>query len=59
MAMQAHVVIEAGAWGQADAIKAQVKARLTDLFGIQHTTLELECAAHVCDGAQLIGHGGI
>lgn len=56
-AMQAHVVIKAGAWRQADAIKAAIKADLADQFGIKHSTLELECAAHVCEGAPLMGHG--
>lgn len=55
-ALQAHVVIAAGEWGQADAIKAQVKLSLAEQFDIQHTTLELECATHACDGAQVIGH---
>lgn len=55
-ALQAHIVIEAGAWGKADGIKAQIKAQLEDQFGIKHTTLEMECAAHVCDNAPLIGH---
>lgn len=55
-AMQAHIVIEAGSWGQADAIKAEIKAQLADQFGIQHSTLEMECAAHACDEAPLIGH---
>jgi cobalt-zinc-cadmium efflux system protein len=55
-ALQAHIVIKAGSWGQADAIKAQIKAQLEDQFGIKHTTLEMECTAHVCDDAPLIGH---
>lgn len=55
-AMQAHIVIEAGSWGKADAIKAEIKAQLADQFGIQHSTLEMECAAHACDEAPLIGH---
>lgn len=55
-AMQAHIVIKTGSWGQADSIKAQIKAQLADQFGIKHSTLEMECAAHVCDEAPLIGH---
>jgi cobalt-zinc-cadmium efflux system protein len=55
-AIQAHIVIKPGSWGQADAIKTQIKAQLADQFGIKHSTLEMECAAHVCDGAPLIGH---
>lgn len=56
-AVDAHVVIEDGAWARADAIKAAVKARLADEFNITHTTLELECARHACAGTQSIGHG--
>lgn len=55
-AMQAHIAIKAGSWGQADAIKAEIKAQLADQFGIKHSTLEMECAAHACDEAPLIGH---
>ncbi|MDQ7079144.1 MAG: cation diffusion facilitator family transporter [Paracoccaceae bacterium] len=56
-ALDAHVVISAGAWGRADAIKEQVKARLAEGFGIHHTTLELECANHVCDAPETFGRG--
>lgn len=48
-ALDAHVAIAEGRWSDADAIKAQVKATLSDQFGIEHTTLELECARHKCD----------
>ncbi len=47
-ALDAHVVVEAGRWSEADAIKARVKARLSERFGISQTTLELECARHAC-----------
>ncbi len=56
-ALQAHVILEEGAWGEADGIKAQVKQVLKSGFGIDHSTLELECAHHACDAPQLIGHG--
>jgi cobalt-zinc-cadmium efflux system protein len=55
-ALDAHVVIEDGAWSRADAIKANVKARLKEGFGIEHSTLELECAAHACDDHPVYGH---
>ncbi len=55
-ALDAHIVIAEGAWSDADAIKSQVKLVLQEDFGIGHTTLELECARHVCDDAQPIGH---
>lgn len=55
-AVDAHLVIEEGAWERADAIKADVKAQLGAEFGINHTTLELECARHACTAAKQIGH---
>ncbi len=55
-ALQAHMVIETGAWAEADAIKQTVKARLEEAHGLTHVTLEMECAAHVCSGVQRIGH---
>lgn len=54
-AFLAHVVIDAGAWGQADAIKTEVKARLHAAHGIEHVTLELECSAHICEHPRRIG----
>ncbi len=56
-ALDAHVVISEGAWGRADAIKEQVKARLAEGFDIHHTTLELECANHVCNAPETFGRG--
>ncbi|MBA3325348.1 MAG: cation transporter [Rhodobacteraceae bacterium] len=55
-AVDAHVVIDAGRWSEADAIKGRIKAALHDRFDIDHATLELECAAHACDDAPLFGH---
>ena len=54
-ALDAHLVIEAGRWSDADAIKQAVKDALRQEFGIGHTTLELECARHACVGAEVIG----
>lgn len=55
-ALDAHIVVEDGAWGKADAIKARAKAMLLKEFGIDHTTLEMECARHACQDARTIGH---
>ncbi|SFT49225.1 cation diffusion facilitator family transporter [Sedimentitalea nanhaiensis] len=55
-ALQAHVVVASTDWPGAEAIRSDLKARLARNFGIAHTTLELESAAHGCSGAQLIGH---
>ncbi|EAU43867.1 cation diffusion facilitator family transporter [Salipiger bermudensis] len=51
-ALQAHLVVREGAWGQADTIKASVKQRMKDRFGITHVVLELECARHACTTPQ-------
>lgn len=56
-AFDAHVVIDPGAWGDADAIKAAIKAKLADEFHVTSSTLELECAAHACVDAPEIGTG--
>jgi cobalt-zinc-cadmium efflux system protein len=47
-ALDAHVVIEERQCDQAGLIKAAVKLALQDQFGIDHTTLELECADSAC-----------
>ncbi|MDO6587277.1 cation diffusion facilitator family transporter [Salipiger sp. 1_MG-2023] len=47
-ALQAHLVVIDGAWGRADDIKAEVKARMKARFGISHVVLEMECARHAC-----------
>ncbi len=54
-ALQAHLVIAAGEWGEADAIKAAVKTALAAEFDLQLTTLEMECAHHACSDGPLIG----
>lgn len=55
-AVDAHLVISAGEWGNADGIKASVKERLEADFGITHSTLEMECRAHACEEPDAIGH---
>lgn len=54
-ALEAHVVLKEGRWGDADKIKAALRARLQSM-GIGHSTLELECHRHACKGSQAIGH---
>lgn len=53
--VDAHLVIEEGAWSRADAIKEDVKALLAGEFDIDHSTLEMECSRHACDKPQLYG----
>lgn len=55
-ALDAHLVIEDGAWFRAEGVKAAVKDSLMARFGIAHSTLELECARHACADAKMIGH---
>jgi cobalt-zinc-cadmium efflux system protein len=55
-ALDAHIVIEKGQWGDADAIKQTVRDMLRDDFGINHSTLEVECSAHACQEVNTIGH---
>ena len=57
-ALEAHMVVAEGQWGEADAIKARVKAMLKQRFGIDHSTLELECARHACDAPSDFGGPG-
>ena len=54
-ALDAHVVVTAGDWDRADAIKESVRDALRTGFGIGRATLETECARHACDGAALFG----
>ena len=56
-ALDAHIALDPGRWQDADEIKSALKRLLTDRHGIAHSTLELECARHVCDAPQVIGHG--
>jgi cobalt-zinc-cadmium efflux system protein len=55
-ALDAHVVIAADNWAQADAIKGAVKTTLRDDFGLSHITLELECDLHACRDPLDVGH---
>lgn len=57
-ALDAHLVIDRGAWDHADAIKARVKKVLSEEFGIGQSTLEMECSLHACNGAARIGSAG-
>jgi cobalt-zinc-cadmium efflux system protein len=58
-ALDAHVAIDAGRWGDADAIKGELKMLVSECFGIAHTTFELECAQHTCVAPQIVGHPAV
>ena len=55
-ALDAHIVITAEDWAQADAIKTAVKTALRDEFGLSHITLEPECDLHACNDPLEVGH---
>ena len=55
-ALDAHIVLEQGAWVHADQIKKIIKTLLRDEFQLSHITLEMECALHACIDPQEIGH---
>lgn len=56
--LQCHLVVEDGQWNDADAIKARVKSLLCEEFGIDQSTIELECARHACADTALIDKRG-
>ncbi|MAU44569.1 MAG: cation transporter [Yangia sp.] len=56
-ALQAHLVVDEGAWARADAIKGAVKERMETRFGIHQVVLEMECARHACATPQEWGDG--
>jgi len=56
-ALDAHVVIQKGSWGRADAIKVHLKEQLFAEFDISHSTFELECTVHACVKAPVFGEG--
>jgi len=53
-AVDAHIVVALGAWTRADAVKDAVRHLLAG-HDIAHSTLEVECSRHACQGAQLFG----
>ena len=53
-AVDAHLVVAGGDWHRADAIKDAVRQALAG-HDVSHTTLEVECARHACQGARLFG----
>ncbi len=55
-ALDAHVVLTEQGWTRIEAIKAEIKAILTERFGIGHSTLEFEHPQHAHNGAAVYGH---
>lgn len=55
-ALTATITLGEGRWHEGDAIKAALKHRLAGQFGIDHATLEIECARHAPAQVRPIGH---
>jgi cobalt-zinc-cadmium efflux system protein len=55
-ALDCHVVVTADRWSRIEAIKSQVKERLSDRFGITHSSLEFEHEKNAHANAALYGH---
>ncbi|MDG4647929.1 cation diffusion facilitator family transporter [Roseibacterium sp. SDUM158017] len=56
VALDAHLAIEPDRWGDADKVKADAKRSLAQRHGIRSTTLEIECARHVCHAPDAYGY---
>lgn len=57
VALDCHVVITESGWQQLETIKADIKTRLKERFGIAHSSLEFEHIDHIHKNANLYGHG--
>ncbi|MDT0684050.1 cation diffusion facilitator family transporter [Roseicyclus sp. F158] len=56
-ALDCHVVLTDGGWDRIEDIKAAIKGRLKDEFGIGHSSLEFEHENRSHENADLYGHG--
>ena len=56
-ALDCHVVLADSDWGRIEDIKARIKHRLNERFGIVHSSLEFEHQDHAHNDADLYGHG--
>ncbi|UOA30000.1 cation diffusion facilitator family transporter [Pseudosulfitobacter sp. DSM 107133] len=56
-ALDTHVVIATNRWEDVESIKEVIKTRLSEEFGIDHSTLEFEKADNKHDDAARYGHG--
>lgn len=57
-ALDCHVVVTGEGWSRLEAIKAEIKDRLEERFGISHSSLEFEHVNRAHRNAALYGHGG-
>jgi len=56
-ALDCHVVVTADGWTRIEVIKAEIKDRLNDRFGIAHSSLEFEHEKNAHKDTDLYGHG--
>ena len=56
-ALDCHVVVTADGWTRIEVIKAEIKDRLNDRFGIAHSSLEFEHEENAHKDTDLYGHG--
>ena len=56
VALDCHVVVTAEGWSRIEAIKYEIKCRLTDGFGVAHSSLEFEHEDRAHENADLYGH---
>ena len=56
-ALDTHVVVAPDRWEDVENIKEAIKTRLSEEFGIDHSTLEFEKADNKHDDAARYGHG--
>ena len=57
VALDCHVVLNDQGWARIEIVKADIKNRLKDGFGISHSSLEFEHEEHAHQNAELYGHG--
>src|SRR6056297_1268123 len=55
-ALDCHVVITEAGWQHLEAIKADIKTRLKERFGIEHSSLEFEHIDYPHENVKLYGH---
>ena len=57
VALDCHVVLDDQGWARIESVKADIKSRLKDGFGIAHSSLEFEHEGNAHQNAELYGHG--
>ena len=55
-ALDCHVVVSGENWSRIETVKAAIKARLNERFGIDHSSLEVEHEDHAHRNAGVYGH---